>query len=198
MDKDLQLRIIEAALFMAEAPLKSDFLHSLLPGSADLSEILADLEKFYQNRGVQLRQAAHGWFFTTAGDLSEHLVYHKKQSKKLSRAAMETLSIIAYHQPITRSEIEEMRGVSLSRGTLDMLLEIDWIRPLGKRRIAGQPVTWGITDAFLVHFGLNDVRDLPGVDELKASGFVSEHRLNSISMNSDRHEELELQVPIKE
>ncbi len=192
MDKELQLKIIEAALFTAKEPIKPESLHKLLPETADLAELLQELKQIYTNRGIELKQAAKGYFFTTIPDLAPYLIYHKQETKKLSKAAIETLSIIAYHQPITRAEIEEMRGVSLSRGTLDMLLEIGWIRPLGKRKSPGLPATWGVTDNFLTHFGLNDVGDLPGMEELRASGFASHQReLNIISMNAEADAESE-------
>ena len=126
----------------------------------------------YKSRGVNLVKAGKNWAFRTAPDIRAQLVVEKEMNRKLSRAAVETLAIVAYHQPITRAEIEEIRGVSVSRGTLDVLLEAAWIRPRGRRRTPGRPVTWGTTESFLDHFGLEELDDLPGLDDLKASGLI--------------------------
>ena len=126
----------------------------------------------YKNRGVNLVKAGKNWAFRTAPDVRAQLVVEKEMTRKLSRAAVETLAIVAYHQPITRAEIEEIRGVSVSRGTLDVLLEAAWIQPRGRRRTPGRPVTWGTTESFLDHFGLEGLDDLPGLDDLKASGLI--------------------------
>jgi segregation and condensation protein B len=134
--------------------------------------LLGELRDHYQGRGVHLVRAGRTWAFRTAPDLAARLAAHKEVARKLSRAGIETLAIIAYHQPVTRAEIEEIRGVGLSRGTLDSLLEAGWIRPRGRRRTPGRPTTWGTTDAFLDHFGLESTDDLPGTDELKAAGLL--------------------------
>ena len=134
--------------------------------------MLADLANLYSGRGVNLVQVAGGYAFRTAPDLSEKLKIERAVTRKLSRAAIETLAIIAYHQPVTRTEIEQVRGVGLSKGTLDLLFEQNWIRPMGRRRVPGRPVTWGTTDFFLEHFGLPSLEDLPGHEEMKAAGLL--------------------------
>jgi segregation and condensation protein B len=172
MDHFLQLRILEAMLFAAAEPVDEKVLRDRMPEGADVKALIEELSGLYGNRGVQLLRVGKGWAFRTAEDLAPYLRIENVVSRRLSRAAVETLAIIAYHQPVTRAEVEEMRGVALSRGTLDLLLEIGWIRPRGRRRTAGRPVTWGTSDAFLNHFGLESVDTLPGVDELKAAGLL--------------------------
>ena len=172
MDHFLQLRILEAMLFAAAEPVDEKHLRDRMPEGADVKALLEELHGLYANRGVQLQKIGKGWAFRTAEDLAPYLRVENVVSRRLSRAAVETLAIIAYHQPITRAEIEEMRGVALSRGTLDLLLEVGWIRPRGRRRTAGRPVTWGTSEAFLDHFGLESADSLPGVDELKAAGLL--------------------------
>ncbi len=164
------LRLLEAILFASADPLSERALGHRLPEGVDLQELLEELRQAYQDRGVNLVRAGKSWAFRTAPDLSQQLNMEVDVPRKPSRAAIETLAIIAYHQPVTRAEIEEVRGVGLSRGTLDVLLEAGWIKPKGRRRTPGRPMTWGTTDDFLDHFGLEDVRDLPGMDELKAAG----------------------------
>ncbi len=166
------LRLLEAILFASADPLSERALAHHLPEGAGLQELLKELHEAYQYRGVNLVRAGKSWAFRTAPDLSQQLNMEVDVPRKPSRAAIETLAIIAYHQPVTRAEIEEVRGVGLSRGTLDMLLEAGWIKPKGRRRTPGRPMTWGTTDDFLDHFGLEDVRDLPGMDELKAAGLL--------------------------
>jgi segregation and condensation protein B len=165
-------RMIEALLFASAEPLSADDLAARLPEGADIAGHLRDVQQLYAMRGVNLVQVAGKWCFRTAGDLSFLLSRHAVEQKRLSRAAMETLAIIAYHQPVTRAEIEEIRGVATSKGTLDLLLETGWIRMRGRRRAPGRPVTYGTTEAFLTHFGLDSVGDLPGVDELKGAGLL--------------------------
>ena len=166
------LRMTEALLFAAEEPLDEATLATRLPDGADVPALLAALHERYGEAGVNLVRVAGKWQFRTAPDLHYLLEEHKQQPRKLSRAALETLAIIAYHQPMTRAEIEEVRGVGLSRGTLDILLEIGWVRPRGRRRVPGRPVTYGTTDGFLEHFGLEDLKGLPGLEELKAAGLL--------------------------
>jgi len=144
----------------------------LSPDHAQHLRLLADVGELYANRGVNLVKVAGGYAFRTASDLSEKLKIERPVTRKLSRAAIETLAIIAYHQPVTRTEIEQVRGVGLSKGTLDLLFEQNWIRPLGRRRVPGRPVTWGTTDFFLEHFGLPSLEDLPGHEEMKAAGLL--------------------------
>jgi segregation and condensation protein B len=143
-----------------------------LPNDVDLSALLVELQTHYESRGVNLVRAGKSWAFRTAQDVSELLNKEVDVGRAPSRAAIETLAICAYHQPVTRAEIEEIRGVSLSKGTLDLLFEANWIKPRGRRQTPGRPVTWGTTDAFLDHFGLNDIRDLPGMEDLKAAGLL--------------------------
>src|SRR6201999_1382733 len=166
------LRMIEALLFAASEPLDAKALSTSLPEGADVPGILATLQAIYEKRGVNLCCVAGKYQFRTAADLAFLLRKEKPEQKRLSKAAMETLAIIAYHQPVTRAEIEDIRGVALSKGTLDILMEIGWVRIRGRKRTPGRPVTYGTTEAFLVQFGLESVGHLPGVDELKASGFL--------------------------
>jgi segregation and condensation protein B len=164
------VRICEALLFAASEPLSEAQLAARLPEKVELTDVLSELKKFYTPRGVNLVKAAGKWTFRTAGDLGWLLSKDAKEQKKLSRAALETLAICAYHQPVTRAEIEDIRGVAISKGTLDVLLETGWVRLRGRRKAPGRPVTYGTTEAFLSHFGLERVGDLPGLDDLKKSG----------------------------
>ena len=166
------LRLLEALLFASENPIPEKVIADRLPEGVDIQTLLRKLTAMYKNRGVNLVKAGKNWAFRTAPDVRAQLVVKKEMTRKLSRAAVETLAIVSYHQPITRAEIEEIRGVSVSRGTLDVLLEASWIRPRGRRRTPGRPVTWGTTESFLDHFGLEGLDDLPGLDDLKASGLI--------------------------
>jgi len=166
------LRMIEAVLFAAAELLSADGLAARLPEGSDIAGLLRELQGLYAERGVNLVQVAGKWSFRTAQDLAFLLSRNAVEQKKLSRAALETLAIIAYHQPVTSAEIEEIRGVATSKGTLDLLLETEWVRIRGRRRTPGRPVTYGTTDAFLSHFGLDTVADLPGIDELKGAGLL--------------------------
>jgi segregation and condensation protein B len=171
-DHAQHLRLLEALIFAGTAALDESELADRLPNDANVKQLLADLWDLYSNRGVNLVKVAGGYAFRTAPDLSEKLKIERPVTRKLSRAATETLAIIAYHQPVTRTEIEQVRGVGLSKGTLDLLFEQNWIRPMGRRRVPGRPVTWGTTDFFLEHFGLAALEDLPGNEELKAAGLL--------------------------
>ncbi len=166
------LRMVEALLFAASEPLEEKALTATLPEGADLKAILSELQAIYEGRGVTLVNVAGKWQFRTAPDLAFLLRREKPEQRRLSRAAIETLAIIAYHEPVTRAEIEDIRGVALSKGTLDALMEVGWIKIRGRKRTPGRPVTYGTTDPFLVHFGLESVSHLPGMDELKAAGFL--------------------------
>ena len=168
----LDMRIIEALIFASPEPISERAIQSRLPDDVDLSALLIELQTHYESRGVNLVRAGKSWTFRTAQDVSELLNKEVDVGRAPSRAAIETLAICAYHQPVTRAEIEEIRGVSLSKGTLDLLFEANWIKPRGRRQTPGRPVTWGTTDAFLDHFGLNDIRDLPGMEDLKAAGLL--------------------------
>src|SRR5205809_3017218 len=165
-----ELRLIEALLFAAGEPLDEKTLRARLPEGVDIASAMRRLQAEYAPRGVNLMRIAGKWTFRTANDLAWLLARESVEPKKLSRAANETLAIIAYHQPVTRAEIEDIRGVSTSKGTLDVLLETGWIRPRGRRKTPGRPITFGTTDTFLSHFGLDAVTDLPGLEELKGTG----------------------------
>lgn len=166
------VRAVEAMLFASREPIGADELTARLDPGVDVGRILADLRTLYASRGVNLVEVAGKWMFRTAPDLAYLLRQEAVEPKKLSRAALETLAIIAYHQPVTRAEIEEIRGVTANKGTLDVLLETGWIRMRGRRRTPGRPLTYGTTEAFLVHFGLDAISDLPGVEDLKGAGFL--------------------------
>ena len=166
------LRIIEALLFASAEPVSERALAEAMPMEADIPALLGLLQARYATRGVNLVKRGGGWAFRTAPDLAYLLERHTVTERRLSRAALETLSIIAYHQPVTRAEIEEIRGVATSKGTLDVLLETGWVRLRGRRRAPGRPVTFGTTETFLDHFGLESVRDLPGLAELKGAGLL--------------------------
>ena len=153
-DRNQHLRIVEAVLFAAAEPVDAARLASFLPEGTDIAPLLADLQANFANRGVNLVEVAGKWTFRTAEDLSFLLRREQVEQRRLSKAAMETLAIIAYHQPVTRAEIEDIRGVTISRGTLDTLMEVGWARMRGRRRTPGRPVTYGTTEAFLSHFGL--------------------------------------------
>ena len=167
-----QLRTLEALLFASDQAVTEDELGKRLPDGVDKAALLADLQSFYSDRGVNLVKVAGGWAFRTAPDLAGLMTREIVEQRRLSRAALEMLVIIAYHQPVTRAEIEEIRGVSTSKGTLDLLIEIGWAKVAGRRRVPGRPVTYGTTASFLEHFGLDQVTDLPGIDELAAAGLL--------------------------
>lgn len=166
------LRLIEAVLFASAEPVSEKLLQQWVPDDIKLRELLEELQSLYANRGVHLVHHEERWTFRTAADLAPRMKMERKVSRRLSRAAIEMLAIVAYHQPVTRAEIEEIRGVMLSRGTLEALLEAGWIKPKGRRETPGRPVTWGTTDAFLEHFGLESLDALPGVEELRAAGLL--------------------------
>jgi len=165
-------RHIEALLFAASEPLSAADLAARLPAGSDVGRALALLRQHYEGRGVELVCVADRWRFSTAADLAFLMTEEREESRRLSKAAMETLAIIAYHQPMTRAEIEQVRGVGLSKGTLDLLLEIGWVRMRGRRRSPGRPVTYGTTDGFLAHFGLASLADLPGAAEMRVAGLL--------------------------
>ena len=165
-------RRVEALLFAAAAPLSAAEIARRLPEGADAGRAIAALRQRYQGRGVELECVADRWRFRTAADLAFLMTEEREEPRRLSKAALETLAIIAYHQPCTRAEIESVRGVSLSKGTLDLLLEMDFVRLRGRRRTPGRPVTYATTDRFLEHFSLASLYDLPGVQEMKAAGLL--------------------------
>ena len=166
------LRVLEALLFASAQPLDERDLVEKLPPGSDVVALLTELQRQYAGRGVNLVRRDSKWAFRTAPDLAGQLVIEQTQTRRLSRAAIEVLAIIAHNQPITRAEIEEVRGVALSKGTLDLLFEAGWIRPRGRRRSPGKPLQWGTSDGFLDHFGLESLEDLPSLKELKAAGLL--------------------------
>ena len=163
-------RIAEALLFAATDPVEQKELAKRMPEEADVEAVLEELKAEYSLRGINLVRVGTKWIFRTAADLGWLLSRETQEQKKLSRAALETLAICAYHQPVTRAEIEDIRGVAISKGTMDVLIETGWVRLRGRRKAPGRPVTYGTTDAFLLHFGLEQITDLPGLEELKGAG----------------------------
>ena len=169
-NKDIKL--LEAILFASGEPVDEIDLKDKITDKKNLSKFLNEIKIFYENRAINLVKTGNKWSFRTSDELIDELTIFKTQKRKLSRAALETLSIIAYQQPITRSEIENIRGVQMGRGSIDHLMEIGWIKPSGRKNIPGKPTLWSTTDLFIEHFGLNDLADLPNKEELKASGFL--------------------------
>ena len=202
-DVAFSVRLVEALLFASTKPLTEDELAARLPADTDIKAVLAELAALYEGRGIALTAVAGGWAIRTAPDLAAALRITVEVPRRLSRAAMEALAIIAYHQPVTRAEIEEIRGVALSRGTLDLLLEVGWIKPRGHKQTPGRPALWVTTDEFLMHFGLANVDDLPGIEELKAAGLLDRRpAMTTIAMREaetgqpedDSAEEAEIQA----
>ena len=193
IDKDLKL--LEAILFASSEPVEERDLKEKIDKGENLKNLLNELQKFYASRGINLIKTGDKWSFRTSPDLSSELTIFKTQKRKLSRAALETLSIVAYQQPITRSEIENIRGVQMGRGSIDHLMEIGWIKPSGRKNIPGKPTLWSTTDLFIEHFGLNDLSDLPSKDELKASGFLDKRAaiatISDLAKNDDSIENLD-------
>ena len=190
--------VVEAIVFSSSQPVKIDILEKRVPTSIDLDEILKQLKDDYSKRGVSFEKINNSWAFRTSPEVSDNLTIEKTIRKPLSRPAMETLSIIAYHQPVTRAEIENIRGVSISKGTLDILLELEWIKPKGRRQSPGRPLTWGTTETFIDVFGLQDLSSLPGMADLKSAGLVGSKPLitddlSSLDENNDENKELLIQ-----
>ena len=176
---------IEALIFASERPVREREMEVHLPDGVTVKEVIAIVAARYdETSGIELFQVADGWAFRTKAELCERLSQHKRVERPLSRAALEVLAIIAYHQPITRAEIEEIRGISLSKGTMDTLLELGWIKPRGRRRTPGRPLEWGTSPVFLDHFGLASVTDLPGVDELKSAGLLRKGQILGTLMDN--------------
>ncbi|MEZ5811317.1 MAG: SMC-Scp complex subunit ScpB [Rhizobiaceae bacterium] len=175
-------RMVEAIIFASAEPVSEKALAERLPADTDIAAAIGQLKDIYDKRGVNLVRVGSAWAFRTAGDLSFLMSRDAVTPKKLSRAALEVLATIAYHQPVTRAEIEDVRGVETSKGTLDILLETEWVRMRGRRRSPGRPVTYGTTNAFLDHFGLEELRDLPGIEELKGAGLLSTRMPSNFSM----------------
>src|SRR4051812_42609748 len=172
MEMDDTLRAVEATLFAAEEPMSATDIALYVGEGVDVKAALADLQGHYAGRGVELVERGGRWHFQTAADLAHILRREREESRRLSRAAVETLAIIAYHEPVSRAEIEAIRGVQISRGTLDVLMEAGWVRPAGRREVPGRPLTYATTQDFLTHFGLESRRDLPGLDDLRAAGLL--------------------------
>jgi segregation and condensation protein B len=164
------VRIAEALIFAATEPLEEGTIAARLSDGADVEAVMEELRRLYEGRGVNLVRVARRWMFRTADDLAWALARDREEKRKLSRAALETLAIVAYHQPVTRADIEQIRGVAVSKGALDVLMETRWVRMRGRRKAPGRPITYGTTTEFLVEFGLNAIADLPGLDELKGAG----------------------------
>lgn len=176
------MRMAEALVFASSEPVSEKALAERLPEGADIGALMAELQEFYDKRGVNLVRIENSWAFRTAGDLGFLMQREEVQQRKLSRAALEVLAIIAYHQPVTRAEMEDIRGVETSKGTIDVLLETGWIKMRGRRKTPGRPVTYGTTLEFLDHFGLSEIRDLPGMEELKGAGLLSTRMPSNFSM----------------
>jgi len=194
-------RIVEAIVFASSEPVSERALSERLPANVDIAPVLKHLQKIYETRGVHLVQVGGAWAFRTAPDLAFLMSREAVQQRKLSRAAMEVLAIIAYHQPVTRAELEDIRGVETSKGTLDVLMETGWIKLRGRRRTPGRPVTYGTTDAFLDHFGLPESRDLPGLEELRGAGLLSARMPSSFAVpvpNIDPDELTEDEEPLED
>ena len=172
MTIERDIKIIEAILFASNEPVLEDDLKDKVVNKKNFESYLIEIKSFYKNRGINLNKTGSKWSFRTSEDLIDDLTIFKQQKRRISRAALETLAIIAYQQPITRSEIENIRGVQMGRGSIDHLMEIGWIKPGARKNIPGKPTLWSTTDLFLEHFGLENISSLPNKDELKASGFL--------------------------
>ena len=183
---DEDYRLLEALLFAAVEPIETETLRERMPEGVDVGALLARLTKDYAGRGINLVRVADKWRFQTASDLAPALIDIKETRRKLGNAALETLAIIAYHQPATRAEIEDVRGVAVSKGTIDILMELGWVRMRGRRRTPGRPVTYGTTDGFLAHFNLETITDLPGRDDLKAAGLLDPRLPSDFEMPSPK------------
>ena len=181
-----EIRLVEALLFASQRPLKAQDIEDRLPVGVPVIELISELKNDYLSRGVNLVNIAGGWTFRTADDLKDNLRSLVQVKRRLSAAAIETLAIIAYHQPVTRGDIEAIRGVAVSKGTLDTLLECNWIRPRGRRRVPGRPLQWGTSEEFLEYFSLENLNDLPGIEELKATGLLEKRdSLTSLILPDD-------------
>ena len=196
------LRAVEATLFAAEEPLSAAEIALHVGEGVDVAGALAELQNHYGGRGIELVERGGRWHFQTAADLAHILRREREESRKLSRAAVETLAIIAYHEPVSRAEIEAIRGVQISKGTLDVLMEAGWVRPAGRREVPGRPLTYATTQEFLTHFGLKSRRDLPGIDDLRAAGLldpvdIALERLG-LEGGEDGDDEVELETDAEE
>jgi len=197
-DPDDLSRAVEAVLFAAEAPLGVEEIRAHVGADMDVKGALATLEALYAGRGIELVRRGDRWHFQTAADLAHLLRRDREESRKLSRAGIETLAIIAYHEPVTRAEIEAIRGVQISKGTIDVLMEAGWVRPAGRREVPGRPLIYATTPGFLTHFGLASRRDLPGIEDLKAAGLLDPVDLAFEALESDAPEPTEVESPHEE
>ena len=194
IEHDPEVRAVEATLFAAEQPMTLEQIRNYVGDSVDVSTALAKLAEHYDGRGIELVQRGKAWHFQTAADLAHLLRREREESRKLSRAAVETLAIIAYHEPVSRAEIEAIRGVQISKGTLDVLMEAGWVRPAGRREVPGRPLIYATTPGFLTHFGLTSRKDLPGIDDLKAAGLLDpiDMALGDMQFGEENDSELEI------
>lgn len=172
IEYDIAMRSVEATLFASEEPMTLEQIRTCVGDAIDIADALERLEEHYRGRGIELVKRGKAWHFQTAADLAHLLRREREESRKLSRAAVETLAIIAYHEPVSRAEIEAIRGVQISKGTLDVLMEAGWVRPAGRREVPGRPLIYATTAEFLTHFGLATRKDLPGLADLKAAGLL--------------------------
>ena len=194
MNLNRDSKILEAILFASSSPVLEEDLKDKMINKKDFKKEIESLKDFYQNRGINLIKTGNKWSFRTAESIKDELTIFKTQKRKLSRAAIETLSIIAYQQPITRSEIENIRGVQMGRGSIDHLMEIGWIKPSGRKNIPGKPALWVTTELFMEHFGIENISDLPSKDELKASGFLEKRSaIATITDIAGKNEEIKAQ-----
>lgn len=191
IEYDIGMRSVEATLFAAETPMTVEQIRGYVGDAVDVPDALKQLEQQYRGHGVELVQRGKTWHFQTAADLAHLLRREREESRKLSRAAVETLAIIAYHEPVSRAEIEAIRGVQISKGTLDVLMEAGWVRPAGRREVPGRPLIYATTAEFLAHFGLVSRRDLPGLADLKAAGLLDPIDLAFEGMNGADEEDLD-------
>jgi segregation and condensation protein B len=189
IEYDIGMRSVEATLFAAETPMTVEQILGYVGDAIDVADALKRLEEQYSGHGIELVQRGKTWHFQTAADLAHLLRREREESRKLSRAAVETLAIIAYHEPVSRAEIEAIRGVQISKGTLDVLMEAGWVRPAGRREVPGRPLIYATTAEFLAHFGLTNRRDLPGLADLKAAGLLDPVDLAFEGMNEADEEE---------
>ena len=194
IEHDPELRAVEATLFAAEQPMTTDQIRAYVGDEVDVSSALSRLAEHYEGRGIELVRRASSWHFQTAADLAHLLRREREETRKLSRAAVETLAIIAYHEPVSRAEIEAIRGVQISKGTLDVLMEAGWVRPAGRREVPGRPLIYATTPGFLTHFGLTSRKDLPGIDDLKAAGLLDpiDMALGDMQFGEESDGELEI------
>lgn len=194
IEHDPSVRAVEATLFAAEQPMTIEQIRAYVGDAVDIGAALATLVAQYDGRGIELVQRGKAWHFQTAADLAHLLRREREESRRLSRAAVETLAIIAYHEPVSRAEIEAIRGVQISKGTLDVLMEAGWVRPAGRREVPGRPLIYATTAGFLQHFGLTSRKDLPGLDDLKAAGLLDPVDIALGDMHFGEESESELEI----